>query len=160
MPASATALIAGLREPLAGLGVDLEAVDVQRAGRREVVRVVIDRDGGVDLDLVAQASQLIAGLLDEPPLGEQFAGAYVLEVTSPGVDRPLTEPKHWRRALRRLAIATLADGSTVAGRIVAVDDAGVTFESGHDELREVAFADLDRGAVQVEFNRSDESTEE
>ena len=159
MAASATVLKAGLAQPLVAAGVDLEDVQVQRAGRREIVRVVVDRDGGIDLDHVAQVSQIVAELLDAPPLSEQFAGAYVLEVTSPGVDRPLTEPKHWRRAQRRLVEASLTDGSTLTGRVVAVDEAGVTFDLGSDELRTVPTDQLARGSVQVEFNRTEEQEE-
>lgn len=159
MAASTTALMEGLREPLAAIGVDLEDVQVQRAGRRDVVRVVIDRDGGVDLDLVAQASHLIAERLDDGALAEQFPGAYVLEVTSPGVDRPLTEPKHWRRALRRLVAATLADGSTLTGRVVAADDQTITLELANDEMRDLPLTDVVRGEVQVEFNRVDDEPE-
>ncbi len=157
MAASASALSAGLTPPLEALGVDLEDVQVQRAGRREVVRVVIDRDGGVDLDLVAQVSQRVAELLDAAPLADQFAGAYVLEVSSPGVDRPLREPRHWRRAMRRRVIATLADGSTVEGRVVDVSDDGVQFDVGTESPRTVPFAELVSGAVQVEFNRVEET---
>ena len=154
MAASASVIKAGLSGPLAAAGVDLESVEVQRAGRREMVRVVVDADGGVDLDTVASVSQIVAGLLDESPLADQFAGAYVLEVTSPGVDRPLTEPKHWRRAVRRLVVATRRDGSTVTGRIEAVDDEAVSLAVG-DELLAISFADLTSGTVQVEFNREE-----
>ena len=154
MAASASVIKAGLTGPLAATGVDLESVEVQRAGRREIVRVVVDADGGIDLDTVASVSQVVAGLLDQEPLSGQFAGAYVLEVTSPGVDRPLTEPKHWRRAQARLVVATRRDGSTVTGRIEAVDDEAVTLAVA-DDLVTIPLAELASGAVQVEFNREE-----
>ena len=112
MSPSAELVRTGLRGPLADMGVDLEDVEVVKAGRRHVVRVVVDRDGGVDLDLVASVSQRVSELLDAPPLSDQLPGPFVLEVTSPGVDRPLTEPRHWRRARGRLVQATMADGAS------------------------------------------------
>lgn len=153
MAASTAALMEGLRPALAEAGVDLEEVQVQRAGRREIVRVVVDRDGGVDLDLVAQISQLVASLLDEAPLASQFAGAYVLEVTSPGVDRPLTEPKHWRRAVERLVHAHTSGGDVIVGRIQSVDDTSVVLLLESGASTSVSLSELVRGDVQIEFNR-------
>ena len=165
MPASAAGLRARLTAPLAEVGLDLEDVHLQRAGRRELVRIVIDRDGGIDLDVIAEASQLISSLMDAEPLASEFTGSYVLEVTSPGVDRPLTEPRHWRRAVGRLVSATLADGAAVDGRIVSADDASVVIrvdEGGPARAQEPSPQDvsfgydqLASGSVQVEFSRAD-----
>lgn len=155
MSAASEALKAGLSAPLAALGVDVEDVEVQKAGRRHVVRIVVDRDGGVDLDLVASVSQRASDLLDEPPLSDQLPGPFVLEVTSPGVDRPLTETRHWRRARTRLVHVTLTDGSVVEGRIIDVpseDEVVVTTATGDVSI---ARSDVDRAVVQVEFNRKD-----
>ncbi|MBU6245778.1 MAG: ribosome maturation factor RimP [Actinomycetales bacterium] len=156
MAASADDLRRRLTGPLAGSGVDLEDVRVSRAGRRELVRVVIDRDGGVDLDTVAEASTLISAVLDAEPVASWFDGAYVLEVTSPGVDRPLVEPRHWRRAAGRLVEATLADGTVVSGRVAAVDESGagravLALDAGGE--RAIDLGDVRRAIVQVEFNR-------
>jgi ribosome maturation factor RimP len=133
-----------------GLGLDLEDVAVQSAGRRHVLRVVVDRDGGVGLDTVAEVSTAVSAVLDE---SEAMGGrAYVLEVTSPGVDRPLTQPRHWRRARSRLVQAGLADGGTATGRVVEVGDDGVRLDvSGEEQL--LAWPDVVSGRVQVEFNR-------
>lgn len=150
MPASADRIRDEISPVLARAGVDLESVHVQSAGRREVIRVVVDRDGGVDLDLIATLSRDIAEVLDGPGLGAALPGAYVLEVSSPGVDRPLTEPRHWRRAVGRLVEATLADGTVVTGRIEAADEASVRIDG-----RGIPMAELDRGMVQVEFTRPD-----
>lgn len=157
MAASIDVVSAGLAEPLATMGVDLEEVQIQRAGRREVVRVVIDRDGGIDLDVIAAASQVVSVLLESEPLASQFAGAYVLEVTSPGVDRPLTRPTHWRRARGRIVVASKRDGSSVTGRIVEVTDESVTLQPSVGDPVVMPVADLVSGAVQVEFNRIDEA---
>lgn len=146
-----------LLEPLvSGAGYDLEDVTVSAAGRRSLVRVIVDADGGIDLDAVAIVSRVVADALDTDidgrgELAGPLAGSYVLEVSSPGVDRPLSEPRHWRRASGRL-VTTQLKGRTVTGRIVSVDDAGATLEvKGSKQV--VAWADLGRGRVQIEFNR-------
>lgn len=147
----------GLREGLVGpleeRGVELEDVEVSRAGRRELVRVVIDRDGGVDLDLVASVSQLVSGLLDEPPLNALLSGPFVLEVTSPGVDRPLTDARHWRRALDRRVRVERADSSVVEGRIVSVADDGRVELDADGSSVIIVPAEVVRAVVQVEFTR-------
>ncbi len=151
--ATRQALITGLADPLSAMGVDLEDVEVTRAGRRDLVRIVVDRDGGIDLDLVAAVSSRVSELLDSAPLADVLDGAYVLEVTSPGVDRPLTQTRHWRRAVDRLVRAELRDGSVVEGRIVEVPD-DVQVELLVDgERRTVPLEEVARAVVQVEFNR-------
>jgi ribosome maturation factor RimP len=128
-------------------GFDLEDVTVSAAGRRQVVRVVVDRDGGLDLDAVAEVSRVVSAVLDETEV--TGSAAYTLEVTSPGVDRPLTEPRHWRRARGRLVRA-----GALTGRVVDADDQRVRFDVD-GEAREVPYADLAPGLVQVEFSRPD-----
>jgi ribosome maturation factor RimP len=147
------ALLAGLAAPLSDLGVDLEDVEVSRAGRRELVRVVVDRDGGVDLDLVAAVSSRVSQLLDEEPLASVIDGAFVLEVTSPGVDRPLTQTRHWRRAVDRLVRIELRDGASLEGRILDVPDDETVEVTVDGERHSVPRADVVRAVVQVEFNR-------
>jgi ribosome maturation factor RimP len=80
------------------------------------------------------------------------SGPYVLEVTSPGVDRPLTQPRHWRRASGRLVRATLAAGGEITGRVTSADDEAIVLYVGGDERR-LGHDELVRGLVQVEFNR-------
>ena len=152
---TATPRVLALLEPVvSAAGFDLEDLTVSAAGKRSVVRVLVDKDGGVTLDDVADVSRLVSEALDvadeqDPAL---LGASYVLEVSSPGVDRPLTEPRHWRRNVGRLVSATLRDGSTAAGRIAAADDAGVTL----DGERVLPWAEVVRGQVQVEFTRKDE----
>ena len=143
-------------------GLDLEDVTVTAAGRRSVVRVVVDRDGGVPLDDVAEVSRVVGKALDELDAAEPGAlgASYVLEVSSPGVDRPLTAPRHWRRNTDRLVTAVLRDGGELTGRVRGADeseDGGVRFEIDGD-ARAVPYADLLRGTVQVEFARTDQAT--
>jgi ribosome maturation factor RimP len=120
---------------------------VTAAGRRSVLRVIVDRDGGVDLDAVAEISRAVSAALDAT---DELGGSpYVLEVTSPGVDRPLTAPRHWRRNIGRLVRA--GDRS---GRIVAADKDGVTLDAG-DGPQQVGYDELGDGHIQVEFSRPD-----
>jgi ribosome maturation factor RimP len=140
------------REAAASAGLVLEDVAISQAGRRRVVRVVLDlpadRLGGVPLDAVAEASQLLSQALDASPvLGRQ---PYVLEVTSPGVDRPLTERRHWLRARGRLVAVRLTAGDTVTGRLAGVDDDGIDLDPGPGPLR-LSWPQVDRGRVQVDF---------
>jgi ribosome maturation factor RimP len=144
------ALQASLAPALAGAGFDLEDVTVARAGRRSVLRVVVDRDGGVDLDAVAEASRLVGGVLDADE--ELLRGPYTLEVTSPGVDRPLTRPRHWRRAVGRLVTVSLADGRDVVGRVVAADEKGAELRIAAAGALHVPYPEVTLAVVQVEFD--------
>ncbi len=103
--------------------LDLEGLSVTRAGRRHVVRVTVDGDGGVSHEVLGIVSRDISAALDEAEEtgGEFPTGSYILEVTSPGIDRPLTLPRHWRRNIGRLVKVRVAD-HTVTARVTAVDD--------------------------------------
>ncbi|GAB2807637.1 ribosome maturation factor RimP [Actinocorallia aurea] len=152
------AALVELLEPVVGeSGHDLEDVVVSQAGRRRVVRVVVDADGGVSLDDIAVVSRAVSTALDETDV---LGGSpYVLEVTSPGVDRPLTAPRHWRRAAGRLvkAVYTAGEqeaGESVEGRVIAADDEEVRIEVAGTE-RVFPLAGLGPGKVQVEFRRAE-----
>ena len=139
-----------LTQPLASLGFDVEAVEITPAGRRRILRVAVDKDGGVTLDDVADATREINRLLDDSDvMGEQ---PYTLEVTSRGVDRPLTLPRHWRRNVSRLVKVTPVEGGVFTGRLVGSDDEGATLDVKGAERR-IAYADVKRALVQIEFNR-------
>src|SRR5436305_213419 len=127
-------------------GFDLEDVAVTAAGRRSVIRVIVDRDGGVDMDAIAAVSRVVSDALDNSDATGDTP--YTLEVTSPGVDRPLTEPRHWRRAAGRLVVA-----GDIRGRVVGADDAAVTLLVDGTE-RVVPYTELDAGKVQIEFDRA------
>jgi ribosome maturation factor RimP len=141
---------AELDDPLRALGLDIEAVEITPAGKRRILRVAVDKDGGVTLDQVAEATREINQVLDASDvMGEQ---PYTLEVTSRGVDRPLTLPRHWRRNAGRLVKVTFTDGQAATGRITDSGEESVTLDvSGRK--REVAYADVKKALVQVEFNR-------
>jgi ribosome maturation factor RimP len=139
-----------LTDPLSGLGLDLEAVELTPAGNRRVLRVAVDKDGGVTMDDVATATKEISAKLDDSDvLGQQ---PYTLEVTSRGVDRALTLPRHWRRNADRLVRVELVAGDEITGRIGASDQEGVTLDVDGVE-RTIAYLDVARAKVQIEFNR-------
>lgn len=148
---------AELSAPLESLGLDLEAVELTAAGRRRVLRVAVDRDGGVTSDDLAEATRAVSDVLDaSATMGEQ---PYTLEVTSRGVDRPLTLPRHWRRNRDRLVAVTLTDGGRITGRVVSTSEesADLLLESGEQEgtVRTVRFDAVRRALVQIEFNRKE-----
>jgi ribosome maturation factor RimP len=152
-------------------GADLESVRISSAGRRRLLRVYVDADGGVGLDEIALISRELSARLDAT--GAMGEAPYTLEVSSPGVDRPLTQPRHWRRATGRLVQVPVTaagnagnDGNSahsaltpaagrpaqVEGRVVAAGEHGVTLDVG-GEQRQFGYAELGPGRVQVEFGR-------
>ncbi|MGY1772385.1 ribosome maturation factor RimP [Blastococcus sp. SYSU D00813] len=169
----AAARLAGWIQPVVdAAGYDLEELVVTPAGRRSVVRVVVDRDEGVTLDDVAEVSRAVSAALDEND-GELGRAPYVLEVTSPGVDRPLTEQRHWRRNTGRLvtvAVGPAGSSEQVTGRVVAVGAEGVTLaveapgkpgaRKRPPTERQVAWGELGAGRVQVEFGRPAAGTDQ
>lgn len=146
-------LIDELAEPLAALGLDLEDVDISAAGKRRMLRVAVDKDGGVTMDDVADGTREVSRVLDEADaMGNQ---PYTLEVGSPGIDRPLTLPRHWRRNAERLVKVTMADDSTVTGRIAGTDDDTATLLVDGNELT-VPLAEVAKARVQIEFKRKED----
>jgi ribosome maturation factor RimP len=137
-----------IRPVVTDAGMDLEQVRVTAAGRRRLLRVVVDSDHGVSLDDAATISRQLSAALDEMAVMGDFP--YTLEVSSPGVDRPLTDPRHWRRAVGRLVKVAVTDTGAVEGRIVSADPEGVTLDVGGAH-RHFGYAVLGAGAIEVEF---------
>jgi len=137
-----------IRPVVTDAGMDLESVRVTAAGRRRLLRVVVDSDHGVSLDDAAAISRQLSAALDEATVMGEFP--YTLEVSSPGVDRPLTDPRHWRRAVGRLVKVAVTDTGATSGRIVSADPEGVTLDVG-GARRHFPYAVLGAGAIQVEF---------
>jgi ribosome maturation factor RimP len=139
-----------LTDPLRALDLDVEAVELTPAGKRRILRIAVDGDNGVTLDDVADATRKVSEVLDASDvMGEM---PYTLEVTSRGVDRPLTLPRHWRRNADRLVKVTLVGGETVTGRIGASTDDAVTLDV-EGSTRQIAYDQVDKALVQIEFNR-------
>jgi ribosome maturation factor RimP len=164
-PATAE-ILAVIRPAAERAGLDLEGVEVVGAGRRPILRILVDKDGGVGLDDIAGLTTRVGRELDDSDvMGDR---AYTLEVTSPGVDRPLTEPRHWRRNVGRLvtvAVGPAGSADEVTGRITAAVDEGVTLAveaKGKPGAKKrpptpvlVPWAQLGPGRVQVEFGRAE-----
>jgi ribosome maturation factor RimP len=133
--------------------LDLEDVEVRSAGRRRIVRVLVDGDGGVSLDQVAALTQAVSDVLDRSDvLGD---APYTLEVSSPGVDRPLTLPRHWRRNVGRLVLVRTG-GEELLGRIGSADEHGIELDL-EPGLRRLTYSAVSRAVVQVEFRTRPES---
>ncbi|MFE5039203.1 ribosome maturation factor RimP [Streptomyces sp. NPDC056683] len=148
-----------LLEPLVtSQGLDLEEIAVDSVGRKRVLRVVVDSDTGADLDQIADVSRELSATLDETDaMGE---GEYTLEVGTPGAERQLTEHRHYLRAVDRLVRFQLAEGGELVARILDVDDEGLELEvpgvkGRKATARRLAFGEIDKARVQVEFNRKD-----
>ncbi len=178
--AAALALKESLADVVAGQGADLEDVEISAAGRRTRIRVVVDADAGIDLDAIAAISQAVSAVLDDrdsaaTALEVIGSGPYTLEVTSPGVDRPLTLPRHWRRNVSRLVEVTLTDTEGVdsesagadtsdpgqrddrllMGRIVAANDTTVTIDVD-GQAQDIPLVSIAHAIVRIEFRRPDE----
>jgi ribosome maturation factor RimP len=136
-------------EPIASnMGLDLEDVEIKSAGKHSIVQVSIDKDGGINLDEVAQISNQISEALDaKDVLGEK---PYTLEVGSPGIERALTLPRHWRRNNGRLVKINFGSNSEI-GRIIESDEEKVSLEV-KGKTRSINFDKIDKAFIQVEFN--------
>ncbi len=131
------------------LGLDLEAVELSRSGSKRLLRIAVDADGGVSVDRITEATRAVSAALDAgTAMGEQ---PYTLEVTSRGLDRPLTEERHWRRNAGRLVAVTLHDGPSVTGRVVGADVDGVDL-AVKGQQRRLAYAEISRALVTPELS--------
>jgi ribosome maturation factor RimP len=140
-----------LRDVTERCGVDLEEVKLAPSGRRRMLRVMVDKDHGVTLDDLADLTKEISAALDDSDVMAELS--YTLEVTSPGTDRPLTEPRHWRRNSGRLVKVMALDGTEMTGRVVEADESRAVL-SVDSALCDVDYAGVATAKVQVEFNRS------
>lgn len=139
-----------LRPIVAGQGLYLEQIEVRPAGKRTLLRVIVDLEdgpGGVDSDRITAVSREISRFLDESP--DAPRGQYVLEVSTPGATRELTEPRHFRRAVGRLVTVSTSD-EEISGRLDAVEGATLSLSTGA-QVREVSLSDVVRARVDVEF---------
>lgn len=160
LAASRTRLQGVIEPVVTGTGYDLEELSVKQVGRRHLVRVIIDGDGGVGLDAIADVSRAVSRALDEAEEAgkDLIKGEYQLEVSSPGVDRPLTLPRHWARNVGRL-VKVKAGERTLTGRVTAADGDGITLDVDGKE-HPLGYDALGPGHVQVEFKRMNEISDE
>jgi len=143
-------MLESLVRPIASAhNLDLEEVEIRKTGNRQVVRVILDKLGGISLDEVAAITKLVSDKLDEIV---DITSPFTLEVSSPGVDRPLTQLRHWQRNLNRLVKVERSDGKSVLGRIVNVIDSQVLLDVKGKQI-ELPLNQVVRAVIQVEFNR-------
>jgi ribosome maturation factor RimP len=145
-----------IRPAVENAGFFLEDVFTSNPGNHRIVTCMIDGISPLSLDEVTVVSREISAILDESPL---LTEAFTLEVTSPGIERPLTLPRHWTKNLTRIIKVTLTDDTEVSGRLTEFDETrAILIENikGRMKTHEVAFADIKRAHVEIEFNRKDE----
>jgi ribosome maturation factor RimP len=137
-------------------GYFLEDVIIVSPGQHRIVTVIVDGESGLNLDQVTVASKLVSELLDAATfMGET---PFTLEVTSPGIDRPLTLPRHFAKNVDRLLKVTKTDGIVITGRILSNTESDVTLSvTEKKDVKEVvvALSDIKRATVEIEFNRKD-----
>lgn len=154
---SLTQSITELIEPaVTEAGFFLEEVQNTSAGSHRIVTCIVDGQTPLNLDQVTVVSRLISDLLDSANFMDETP--FTLEVTSPGVDRPLTLPRHWNKNLTRLVKVTLQDGSVTTGRLTEFDEATATLVEnikGRIKTHQVNFSDIKRAVVEIEFNRKE-----
>jgi len=131
---------------LSALGFYLEDVTITSAGRRSMLTIIVDGDTHLSLDQVTSATKAIGEIVESiKSLGET---PFTLEVTSPGLDRPLTKPRHWRKNIDRLVKIVLLDGKEIKGRIKAASELSTTVDES-----EIKFSDIKRASLEVEFKQ-------
>jgi ribosome maturation factor RimP len=137
-------------------GYFLEDVNLVSPGQHRIVTVIVDGQSALNLDQVTVASKLVSELLDEATfMGET---PFTLEVTSPGIDRPLTLPRHFAKNVDRLLKVTKSDGIVVTGRILSNTESDVTLSvTEKKDVKEVviSLSDIKRAQVEIEFNRKE-----
>ena len=137
---------AAVTPALSALGFYLEDVTITSAGRRSMLTIIVDGDTHLSLDQVTVATKAISEIVQNlPTLGNN---PFTLEVTSPGLDRPLTKPRHWRKNKDRLIKIVLTDGKEVSGRIKDSNEASATVDE-----QVINFADIKRATLEVEFKQ-------
>ncbi|MFD1214698.1 ribosome maturation factor RimP [Arthrobacter sp. GCM10027362] len=166
--AEAARLAEYLAPTVAASNLYLEGVDIRIAGSQRTVHVTVDlpedEAGGVSLDLISEVSRSLSQALDADPA--DTGRPYELEVSSPGLARPLTEPRHWRRNLGRMVRVRLRQGEDVTGRVLSVEEDAVTVRPDlpakkgmkakpGDPVR-IPFGNIRSGKVEIEFTHLDE----
>ena len=135
---------AAITPALEALGFYLEDVTITSAGRRSMLTIIVDGDTHLSLDQVTSATKAIGEIVESiQSLGET---PFTLEVTSPGLDRPLTKVRHWQKNINRLVKVVLLDGSEIKGRIKDVNEVSATVDE-----KNINYSDIKRATLEVEF---------
>ena len=137
---------AAITPALSDLGFYLEDITITSAGRRSMLTVIVDGDTHLSLDQVTVATKAISEIVENiQSLGQ---APFTLEVTSPGLDRPLTKPRHWRKNVDRLVKVILLDGGEVKGRVKDASETSTTIDE-----QVVDFTDIKRATLEIEFKQ-------
>jgi ribosome maturation factor RimP len=144
--------IAAAIEPvLAAIGLELYDVELSTSGRTRTLRVSVDREGGVDIDTITTATERISPVIDAQG---GLAGPYALEVSSPGLERPLRRPEHFERATgETVTVKTRGPEGAVErlrGRLVDADDEGFVLDTG-EGVERVLYDDIVQARTVFEF---------
>ena len=135
---------AAITPALEALGFYLEDVTIISAGRRSMLTVIVDGDTHLSLDQVTSATKAIGEIVESiQSLGET---PFTLEVTSPGLDRPLTKVRHWQKNINRLVKVVLLDGLEIKGRIKDVNEVSATIDE-----KNISYSDIKRATLEIEF---------
>ena len=135
---------AAITPALEALGFYLEDVIIISAGRRSMLTVIVDGDTHLSLDQVTSATKAIGEIVESvQSLGET---PFTLEVTSPGLDRPLTKVRHWQKNINRLVKVVLLDGLEIKGRIKDVNEVSATIDE-----KNISYSDIKRATLEIEF---------
>ena len=135
------------------LGYDVEDLELLGSGRRMIIRISIDREGGVGMDDCAEFSRDFAALMD---VEDPIEGRYTIEVGSPGLDRPLKKPAHWKKCIGKLARVELLDPiegqDVIMGRIEGIDqDDRVTLALEDGSSEQLTLDEIKRARLEVEL---------
>jgi ribosome maturation factor RimP len=137
---------AAITPALSNLGFYLEDVVITTAGRRSMITVIVDGDTHLSLDQVTQVTKAIGEIIENiQSLGQS---PFTLEVTSPGLDRPLTKPRHWRKNINRLVKVVLLDGKEIKGRVRDSTQISATIDEQVINLSEIK-----RATLEIEFKQ-------
>jgi ribosome maturation factor RimP len=137
---------AAITPALFDLGFYLEDITITSAGRRSMLTVIVDGDTHLSLDQVTVATKAISEIVENiQSLGQ---APFTLEVTSPGLDRPLTKPRHWRKNIDRLVKIVLSDGKEIKGRVKDATEISATVDE-----QVVKFSDVKRATLEIEFKQ-------
>jgi ribosome maturation factor RimP len=143
-------VLAVITPAIESLGFYVEDITITSAGKRSMLTVIVDGDTHLSLDQVTVATKAISEIVENlPTLGNN---PFTLEVTSPGLDRPLTKPRHWRKNQDRLIKIVLTDGKEIKGRIKDSNEESVTVDE-----QTIKFADVKRATLEVEFKKGVQS---
>jgi ribosome maturation factor RimP len=135
---------AAIRPIIEASGNYLEELTITSAGKVKILTVIVDSVSHLNLDQITAVTKEISEVIET--LEELGDSAFTLEVTSPGIDRPLTKPRHWRKNFDRLVKITMTSGKDIQGRIGEATETNVLVGD-----QKVSFEDIKRAVLEIEF---------